>query len=123
MKRMSNLRYLIIVVVLGCSGCLLNHSQKRVIREDERRMHVHFESPSAAESFNKVANSEDMRKANGSSSSFGIPFVVGLSHEAVPSQNAFYNDQVTRCDANSDGFISNEEAQSFSIARTLVSSD
>ena len=76
-------------------------------------MHVLFESQEAAESFNRVASNDDIRKSLGSSASFGIPFLIGLSKETVPSQNAFYNDQIGRCDINGDGIISNQEAEAF----------
>ncbi len=117
---MQTLRCLIIALTVCCSGCLLNHSQKRVIREHAERTPVQFESLNAAESFNKIANSEDLRKSLGSSASFGVPFLIGLSRESVPSQNAFYNDQVIRCDINSDGLISDQEAYSFSEAMNWV---
>lgn len=111
---MRTLRYLIIALAMCCNGCLVNHTQKRVIRENEKRISVEFESLNAAESFNKIANSEDIRQSLGSSASFGVPFLIGLSRESVPSQNAFYNDQVIRCDINNDGLISDQEAYSFS---------
>ena len=114
---MRTLGCLIIALAVCCNGCLLNHTQKRVIRENEARFPVQFESQNAAESFHTIANSEDIRKSLGSSASFGVPFLIGLSRESVPSQNAFYNDQVIRCDINSDGFISDQEANSFSEAR------
>ena len=117
---MRALRCLIIALTVCCTGCLVNHSQKRIIREHEERIPVRFESLGAAESFNEIANSEDMRKTLGSSASFGVPFLIGLSRESVPSQNAFYNDQVSRCDINGDGLISDQEAYSFSDAVTRV---
>ncbi len=111
---MRTSRCLIIALLVCGNGCLLNHSQKRVIRENEQRIPVQFESLKSADSFNKVANNEEIRKSLGSSASFGVPFLIGLSRESVPSQNAFYNDQVTRCDINCDGFITDQEAISFS---------
>jgi len=101
----------LILPLLG--GCLISHSQKRVIREGEVRQPIRFESEETALLFNEMATSDEARKSEGSSASFGIPFLVGLSRSSVPSHNAFYNDQVSKCDVNGDGLISDCEAEEF----------
>lgn len=96
-----------------CSGCLVSHSRKKIVREDEIRRDVVFQSPESAEKFNALASDDSMRNAEGSSSNFGIPFLVGFSHASVPSQNAYYNDQISKCDTDGDGFLSDAEVQAF----------
>ncbi len=103
----------LLILSLAGSGCLLSHSHKRVVRQDEIRERVEFESDEAAATFHAVATDDDARSALRGEASFGIPFVVGISHQSVLSPNAYYNDQVAMCDMNGDGFLSDEEIAIF----------
>lgn len=96
-------------VLATSSGCLVMHERKRVIREDESRNSVQFESADAAAKFHQVASNDRSRKHDGSSASLAIPFLVGISSSTVLSQNAFFNDQVVACDTDNNGLITEAE--------------
>ena len=101
------------LVALFClfdAGCLVSGSRQRVIRQNEPLASVQFESQAAQQAFLSRALDDGERKSLSSSSSFGIPFLVGYSQQTVMSPNAFYNDCVARCDANHDGVITESEA-------------
>lgn len=103
---------LAVAILASTSGCLLSHTHKRVFREKEPVRTTHFESDEVARKFNThVADSD--RKAEGSSFSLGIPFLLGLSGQSVPSRNAFYNDQVAHCDTDANGFLSAAEVEAY----------
>ena len=116
---MSKLRYwlLFLPLLAASSGCLITQSTKRVIREDESRHQVQFESPEGAAAFTAQASNNASREASGTSASFGIPFLIGIFYSAAPSQNAYYNDQVSLCDANGDCFLTDAEVSAFTGQR------
>lgn len=94
-------------------GCLITHSKRSVVRQEEARQRVEFESPFAQQAFLQRALDEEARHRNKSEHSFAVPFLIGLSYTSELSENAYYNDQLVTCDANSDGLISNAEAAAF----------
>ena len=102
-----------LALVATSGGCLISHSKHRVVRQDEIRQHVTYESQYAQQTFLQRATDDAARERNGSEHSFAVPFLIGLSYTSELSENAYYNDQLMTCDANSDGVISNAEASAF----------
>lgn len=108
------IEFLLSVILLGsCSGCLFAHNSTNVVRSDELRRSVRFESPVAREAFSARAFNDKVREKATQSKFFAIPFLFWYSRTDTLSDNAFYNDQVAACDANHDGVISVEEALAY----------
>jgi hypothetical protein len=105
-----------LALVATSGGCLITHSKESVIRQTETRQHVEFESPLARRAFLQRALDNEARLRNKSSHSFAVPFLIGLSYTSELSENAYYNDQLMTCDANSDGLISDAEADAFVLS-------
>ena len=102
---------LIALIAVSSTGCLVSHSRKKVIREHEPLRPVQFQSPDVANQFNQILRNE--RSAKGSSFSFGVPFLLGLSGETVPSANAHSNDHSLRCDTDGDCVITEAEVAAY----------
>ena len=96
-------------------GCLINAEGERVVRNNEARRTVQFESDTGLEQFQQTVR---MRGSWASryqgESSFGIPFIIGVEQRRVISENAFYNDQVSAADVNGDGVLSDAEVRAYS---------
>ena len=105
-------RTMIVVVsvcVLMMSGCLVNHSNHRVVRQSEALQPFSFQSETARENFESQVEHAVERGANDSHSSFAIPFLVGLERSRKLSDAAVRNDVGNRLDTNGDGVISDYE--------------
>jgi hypothetical protein len=110
---------LVAAVVLGlCPGCLLTHHSVNVLRQDEPRRTVQFESDLARQAFGARAYDDKAREAQSKAKFVAIPFLLWYSRTDVKSENAYYNDQVAACDANADGLITLDEALAFNPAYT-----
>jgi hypothetical protein len=101
------------LVVAAClslcaGGCLTIYSKTEVIRGDEARRPIRFESALAAHHFNTHMEDQSAQLAH---SHLSLPFVTFYSRQQVLSDNAFFNDQVGKCDTDQDGVISLEEAK------------
>jgi hypothetical protein len=99
--------------VASSGGCLVVHTRERVVREEEQRRNVHFSSPRAQRDFQSAALDPKTRRANESSSCFGIPFLMLYYHSTKLSENAYYNDQLADCDSDGDGLITDDEVLAF----------
>lgn len=99
--------------LLASSGCLVMHASEKVVRQDERRERVDFESDFARRSFQGRALSGEARREAGGKFAFGIPFIAGFARSTVVSQNAWYNDQIAVCDADGDRLITDDEVLAF----------
>ena len=91
-------------------GCLLNHSNHVVLRQNEPLNSLTFQSDHARNVFeSRVEQSleDDSRK---SSASFGVPFLVGLERSTTIAENAIRNDLAALFDINGDQHISDYEA-------------
>lgn len=91
-------------------GCLTLYSKTEVVRSEEPRRPVAFESVEAAEIFDKAVR-EKPNSLGGTDIS--IPFLTLYSRERELSDSAHYNDCVIRCDTNQDGMITLLEAKIF----------
>ena len=115
---MRAMRWAGVVVVAAVSGgCLINSSREKVLEPDAPRTTVNFESEEALASFQKEVATRYPEGSEQNSSFFGVPFVVGISTTKVLSENAFYNAQVRKADADGDGTISNAEARAYRVAK------
>lgn len=103
---------LLLLTCLFCatqSGCLLNHTHHTVIRQGEPLRQITFESENARSIFEASAECALADDSDESSSSFGIPFILGLSKSQKTSRTAIRNDVATRFDINGDKHISDYE--------------
>lgn len=101
--------------VLGVTipGCLFVRHSTNVVRQDEQRRPVQFESESAKNIFQAGVVKMSDHKEGSNPHVVAIPFLCWYSRVDVPSDNAVYNDQVAACDSNGDGLIATSEAQLF----------
>ena len=103
------------LAMLACSsGCLMMRMRERVAREGEQRFPVRFQSAYAKRQFQQYALDDKARRKTSSSTDLIIPFVIWDSDSSVLSQNAYYNDQIVSCDANSDGLLTDAEIAEYS---------
>jgi hypothetical protein len=100
--------------VLLTAGCLVTTHEDKVIREDEPREAVVFESDEGMMQFHAAVN----RRSDGGArdrgrSSFNIPFIVSANTRKVLSRTAFFNDQMRLADINADGTLSDAEVWAY----------
>ena len=100
-------------LVCVCSGCLITRHSTNVIRQDESRRQVQFESLAAQQAFSARAFDGEAREKAAKTNFFAIPFLLWWSKTNVLSEGAYYNDQVAACDADADGVISVQEALAY----------
>ena len=101
-------------MLLGCApGCLLVHQSTRVVRDKEPMRTVQFESEQAQRLFETGVHQMQAHKDYSQPDVFALPLVCLLIRGNELSDNAVYNDQAGICDANGDGFITLQEAQSY----------
>ncbi len=104
---------LMALVLVCCSGCLLNHSHHVVLRQDEPLYAAYFESEDGRHIYENFVRNQISNKSKQSESSFGIPFIIGAERSYRLAENAIRNDAAIRFDQNSDGLISDVEASAF----------
>lgn len=92
-------------------GCLTLFSKTEVVRGEEPRRPVRFESTEAAEEFNRAVKWKS--KASLGGAHVGVPFVTLYSRQRQLSESAHFNDCVARCDTDQDGTITLAEAKIF----------
>jgi hypothetical protein len=91
-------------------GCLTLFSKTEVVRGEEPRRPVRFESTQAAEEFQRAV--KDKSSSLGGTH-MGIPFITLYSRDRQLSDSAHFNDCVLRCDTDQDGTITLAEARVF----------
>lgn len=101
---------LAMALLVSTSGCLTIFSKTEVIRGEEPRRPIRFESLEAAEVFNKATKD---KSANLGGTHLGIPFITLYSKDRQLSDSAHFNDCVLRCDTDQDGTITLVEAKMF----------
>jgi hypothetical protein len=113
---------LALCAALPCGGCLYVHNFDEVVRDQEPKRTVAFESEAAARLF--CAAVERQRKASYDDQEefVWIPFITWISKSRRLSEAAFYNDQLVVCDTDGDGVITDAEAASYDQACGLVQS-
>jgi hypothetical protein len=82
-----------------------------VIRADEARQPISFESPEVAASFHKVAKLNEAKQAGGVY--VGSTVVPLVARKQWLAENAKFNDAATRCDNDRDGVITKAEVDGF----------
>jgi hypothetical protein len=114
MSRVGSIRSVLPAALLClCSGCLITHHSTNVVRQDEPRRPVQFESSAAQQAFSARAFDEEAREKAAKTSFFAVPFLLWWSKTNVLSEGAYFNDQVAACDADGDGVISVQEALAY----------
>ena len=102
-------------IVLICSlcaincGCLINHSNHVVLRQNEALRPLAFESPTARQNFESAVEYALDNEADRSRASFAVPFLFGLERSTKVAKNAIRNDLAALMDINRDGYISDYE--------------
>lgn len=97
------------LLVLFQAGCLLNHSNHIVLRQDEPLRALTFQSESSRKVFEEAVDCALDEDSLQSHASFGIPFIIGLSKSKTLSSTAIRNDVGALFDINQDGVISDYE--------------
>jgi hypothetical protein len=82
------------------------YCKHEVVRGEERRVPVHFETAKAAEVFEEhLRNQESCVGA----SAFCVPFVTLYASHKELSTNARFNDAVQACDVDHNGILTEQE--------------
>jgi hypothetical protein len=97
-------------VLFTSTGCLTLFSKVDVVRSEELRKPIAFESPEAAEKFTSACKKCDPEI---SSTQFAVPFVTLYNRHKKLSESAQFNDAVSRCDTDQNGIITLCEAEIF----------
>ena len=103
----------VIVGVTGAlmSGCLVMGSKHEVLRKDETVKKIEFESEEAGILFHKVRRQATAHGGQEEHDCIVIPFIIAHNTHRKLSDNARYNDEISKCDANGDGHITLIEAK------------
>lgn len=113
------MRHIIVIAALAvmatlAAGCLLTTHETKLVREDEPRQAVAFESDEGMTEFHAAVNRRADRGARERGrSSFNVPFIVSANTRKVLSRTAFFNDQVRLADINADGTLSDVEVWAY----------
>ena len=107
----------IVLLLISSNGCLVLRSRNHVIRENEARRVMRFQSVGAQRQFQAHSLDAKARRKTGSRRFFAIPFVVFNNESSVLSENAYYNDEAARCDTNGDGLLSDFEVAEYSSSK------
>ena len=102
------------VAAVLSSGCLVTTHEDKVIREDEPRQAVQFETDEGMMQFHSAVNRRsDSGARERGRSSFNIPFIVSANTRKVLARSAFFNDQVRIADINGDGKLTDAEVWAY----------
>lgn len=96
------------------SGCITLFSKTEVVRSQEDRRPVTFDTPEANQIFHEAVAE---RSGYVGGAYVGGPFVTLYHRAKLLSENAKFNDGVTRADTNRDGVITEFEARTFATRR------
>lgn len=100
-----------LALLVACPGCLVTHHSRHIVREEEPRREVEFESLQVRQAFEaRLADLKDKGDKPRKERILAIPFLLAWSREEVLSDNAWYNDQLAACDTNGDNRIALDEA-------------
>jgi hypothetical protein len=100
-----------VALVAVSPGYITLFSKTEVVRSEEPRRPVRFESPEAADVFHRALTWKSDPDLGGAD--LGVPFVTLYSRHRVLSETAKFNDAVAKCDTDQDGVITLAEAQIF----------
>jgi hypothetical protein len=95
------------IACAATTGCLLSHSNHSVIRQDEPLSPLVFETENARNMFESHVS--ERQSKDEATTSFAIPFLVGLEKSVNTAENAIRNDVANLIDTNGDRIISEHE--------------
>lgn len=105
------------VASLSLGGCLITTHRDHVVRKDEPRRQVNFESDQGLVDFHNAVHRRGVGGARErGSSSFNLPFIISANERNVLSWPAFFNDQIRLADFDGDGVISDAEVAAYAGA-------
>lgn len=112
--RLITITAVLVPAAILASGCLVTTHEVKLVREDEPRQAVAFESDEGMTQFHAAVNRRSDRGGRERGrSSFNIPFIVSANSRKVLSRTAFFNDQVVLADINADGTLSDAEVWAY----------
>jgi hypothetical protein len=100
-------------LLTGNAGCAVVFERNELLRAQEPRQCVRFESEKAAELFQTAFAYRLQHQSPTNSSNFGIFLVTWMSWTTTVAEAAFYNDEAAACDLNHDGLITEAEAVAY----------
>jgi uncharacterized protein YceK len=101
-----------LLLVPVMAGCATVYSRQDRIRTGEERLKISFESEAASSWFHRGMDQARLHKGTVADRTvLAVPFITLYRRESVLSDNAFFNDQVRRCDVNGDLKITEAEAR------------
>ena len=96
------------------AGCLFSSTGERIVRPDEGRRTVAFESEQAMIDFQSAARLRDTYGARRQGEhQVAIPFILLVDETRVLSESAFYNDQIAAADLDGDGTLTDAEVRAY----------
>jgi hypothetical protein len=101
---------LLLATLLLAGGCTF-YSQTRIIRGEEARIAVTFETEEAARLFQETAKLREYSNKPVRRSRTGLPLVNFYVENEQLGSDAFYNDQVAICDTDKSLSITESEAR------------
>jgi hypothetical protein len=97
----------------ACAGCLLVYTKEETLRKDESRRPVTFESDTGARLFAAAVEKQLAKPREVGSQNLVIPFLTYITVSSKLSEAAAFNDEMTACDTDHNGVISDGEAVAF----------
>lgn len=105
----ASLLILVIVSAGWLTGCI--HTEKTTYQE-EPRVSVEFETDTAARIFYEAFTRQPASKGRTESNTeVNLPVVFGHKERVVQGESVAFNAAVRRCDTNTDGRITEQEAR------------
>lgn len=101
------------ILVMAMTGCTIFNSTD-VVRPSEERMNVKFENENASKLFNDKFRDKMALRTNTMKNDVSIAGVTFYKEQQKLSDNAFWNDEVRRCNTSGDLVISEKEAKAYS---------
>ncbi len=99
---------------LATAGCLFNADGERIVRGNEERTSVAFESEQGLVDFQSTVRARNTYSARRQGeNAVAIPFILSIDQTLVLSSDAFYNDEVCAADINGDGTLSDAEVRAY----------
>ncbi len=97
------------------AGCLFVYTGDKVIRKNEAKRQVQFETAEASQLFHNKYHASlcSCQSQDQEHEVVVIPFIMATNTSTKLSESACYNDALTLCDSNNDNCISLAEAQTY----------
>ncbi len=95
------------------AGCTIYQSTE-IARPSEERLKVKFENETASRLFNSMLSDRMILRKNNVAHNVSLAGITFYRDEQKLSDNAFWNDEVRRCDTDGDLLITEQEARTYS---------